>query len=355
MDINLPGINGLEATRRIVDERPGTIVILLSTYTRDDLPDDARRLRRGEVRAQRGLQPDRAARDVGRVRRRPRRSGLAVPAQHRPARRASRTCRARLRPGGVDDEHRYSPSTGVAHGCRPRHRAGDELAEVGRSAVDVAADVVGVVALCIAAGTIVCRPTMRSRKPGANRSTWASMRSVMSTLGAVRDVAVRPGRLRCPPGRGVGSNGVCCANSTYGRSGWPPCCTVCSASAISAASRRGAPSRHRARAGLVHGIGPVERPVHLPDARPVAEPLERRRYAPGAGPPAIATTWRGVRSSSTARAAGSSSSELDAAAALDRPAVRLEQRRRARPRSPASRPAPSASRRGGRARRSASP
>jgi two-component system invasion response regulator UvrY len=42
MDINLPGINGLEATRQIVDARPGTIVILLSTYTRDDLPDDAR-------------------------------------------------------------------------------------------------------------------------------------------------------------------------------------------------------------------------------------------------------------------------------------------------------------------------
>jgi two-component system invasion response regulator UvrY len=42
MDINLPGISGLEATRKIVDDHPGTIVILLSTYTRDDLPEDAR-------------------------------------------------------------------------------------------------------------------------------------------------------------------------------------------------------------------------------------------------------------------------------------------------------------------------
>jgi DNA-binding NarL/FixJ family response regulator len=42
MDINLPGINGIEATRRILAERPGTTVILLSTYTEADLPNDAR-------------------------------------------------------------------------------------------------------------------------------------------------------------------------------------------------------------------------------------------------------------------------------------------------------------------------
>jgi DNA-binding NarL/FixJ family response regulator len=42
MDINLPGINGIEATRRILAERPNTTVILLSTYTADDLPTDAR-------------------------------------------------------------------------------------------------------------------------------------------------------------------------------------------------------------------------------------------------------------------------------------------------------------------------
>ncbi|MEI2700752.1 MAG: response regulator transcription factor [Microthrixaceae bacterium] len=41
MDINLPGINGIEATRRIRAELPETVVVLLSTYTREDLPADA--------------------------------------------------------------------------------------------------------------------------------------------------------------------------------------------------------------------------------------------------------------------------------------------------------------------------
>jgi two-component system invasion response regulator UvrY len=42
MDINLPGINGIEATRQIVTARPGTAVLLLSTYRAEDLPGDAR-------------------------------------------------------------------------------------------------------------------------------------------------------------------------------------------------------------------------------------------------------------------------------------------------------------------------
>jgi two-component system, NarL family, invasion response regulator UvrY len=42
MDINLPGINGIEATRRIRATHPEVAVVLLSTYSEADLPDDAR-------------------------------------------------------------------------------------------------------------------------------------------------------------------------------------------------------------------------------------------------------------------------------------------------------------------------
>jgi DNA-binding NarL/FixJ family response regulator len=42
MDINLPGISGIEATQQIVGADGSTTVILLSTYTQADLPADAR-------------------------------------------------------------------------------------------------------------------------------------------------------------------------------------------------------------------------------------------------------------------------------------------------------------------------
>jgi DNA-binding NarL/FixJ family response regulator len=42
MDINLPGINGIEAVRKIKADHPGVLSILLSTYREEDLPADAR-------------------------------------------------------------------------------------------------------------------------------------------------------------------------------------------------------------------------------------------------------------------------------------------------------------------------
>lgn len=42
MDINMAGINGIEATRRITRQHPDVMVILVSTYPVDDLPPDVR-------------------------------------------------------------------------------------------------------------------------------------------------------------------------------------------------------------------------------------------------------------------------------------------------------------------------
>ena len=42
MDINMDGIGGIEATRRIVAAHPEVGVVLLSTYDAEDLPADAR-------------------------------------------------------------------------------------------------------------------------------------------------------------------------------------------------------------------------------------------------------------------------------------------------------------------------
>ena len=41
MDINMPGINGIEATRQILAIAPDTVVFLCSTYQLSDLPPDA--------------------------------------------------------------------------------------------------------------------------------------------------------------------------------------------------------------------------------------------------------------------------------------------------------------------------
>ena len=42
MDINMPEMGGIEATRKIVEDLPETVVILCSTYGYQDLPPEAR-------------------------------------------------------------------------------------------------------------------------------------------------------------------------------------------------------------------------------------------------------------------------------------------------------------------------
>jgi DNA-binding NarL/FixJ family response regulator len=42
MDVMMAGIGGIEAARRIASARPGTVIVLLSSYREEDLPSNAR-------------------------------------------------------------------------------------------------------------------------------------------------------------------------------------------------------------------------------------------------------------------------------------------------------------------------
>ena len=57
MDVNLPGIDGLEATRRILGADGPPVVLLLSTYEEEEYAPRAAGMRRGRVHPQGGLRP----------------------------------------------------------------------------------------------------------------------------------------------------------------------------------------------------------------------------------------------------------------------------------------------------------
>lgn len=62
MDINLPGMNGLEATRLIVEESHGVVVLLVSTYDEADFGDQIANSRAAGFIPKASLEPDRLVR-----------------------------------------------------------------------------------------------------------------------------------------------------------------------------------------------------------------------------------------------------------------------------------------------------
>lgn len=59
MDINLPGINGLEATRLIVEESRSVVVLLISTYDEADFGDQISRSMAAGFIPKASLEPER--------------------------------------------------------------------------------------------------------------------------------------------------------------------------------------------------------------------------------------------------------------------------------------------------------
>ncbi len=55
MDVMMAGIGGIEAARRIAATHPDTVIVLLSSYSQEDLPLDRARLRGSGLSAQGGL------------------------------------------------------------------------------------------------------------------------------------------------------------------------------------------------------------------------------------------------------------------------------------------------------------
>ena len=107
----------------------------------------------------------------------------------------------------------------------------------------------------ISAGGMTLRARTRSRKPGAKRSSWASMRSVMSTV-APFGTWQYTHAVCLPLGARDGSNRLCWPTSMNGLAGIRPRATASSQAAISSRvpPRWTVPARRHS--GARQGIGP---------------------------------------------------------------------------------------------------
>ena len=186
-----------------------------------------------------------------------------------------------------------------------------------------------------------CRARIRSRKPGAKRSIWRSMRLGQVGGRAVRHVAVGPGGVLASGAR-VASNRLGWASSTKGRRLVSPSAGARSEAAISSSVPPRWTVPARAHAGAAQGSA-RERPVELEDARARSGSARAPSgSASGRRSPASRRNCRGSRR--RGRCAPSSSRErLDRRARLDLAAERAEVARRARRRCAASRRAAAAS------------
>ena len=176
-------------------------------------------------------------------------------------------------PGGVDAEQRYQPFTAYGVRIEPRDGPREELPSVVRTADHVAAHVVRVAPFQCGRAVTCAREDARSRKPGAKRSTWASIRVGHVHRGPVGNVAVRPRDVLSRRAR-AGSKRVGWARSTNGVSGCSP--RTAARSDADDLVERGAQvhGRRASAVGRAPRNGAVERPVELERARPVAVPSE---------------------------------------------------------------------------------
>ena len=189
-------------------------------------------------------------------------------------------------PGGVDAEQRNRRGFGVEYGIEPRHRAREELEQVGDAAGDRAADVVRVVALeirrCASRGARGCDRGSRAR----SARSAARSPSVRSTVDPAGHVAVGVAGVLAGGRAASDRTGSAARRARTGRSGCSPRHTAASAAAISSSVPPTCTVEASRQRGSRHGIGPSSAQSSLNDARAVAVAAQAAHVAGGQDRPA---------------------------------------------------------------------